>query len=85
MIALTIILHDEFENNMIEITTSLPHLPGANELTIKSTLNATLLQAQSSFCKCAQPMRDDVTMWHHLSLAGCIYKVIPTGSNLHAF
>ena len=25
----------------------------------------------------AQPMREDVTLWHHLSLAGCIHEMIP--------
>ena len=28
-------------------------------------------------CVCAQPLRDNVTMKHHLSLAGCIHKMIP--------
>ena len=27
---------------------------------------------QGSFWKCAQPMRDNITLQHHLSLAGCI-------------
>ena len=30
---------------------------------------------QGSFCECAQPMRDDVTMQRHLSLAGRIHKM----------
>ena len=29
------------------------------------------------FCICTQPMRDNVTMYHCLSLAGCICKMIP--------
>ena len=32
---------------------------------------------QGSFCKCTQPMRDDVTMLHRLSLAGHINRMIP--------
>ena len=32
---------------------------------------------QGSFCKYAQPMRDDVTSLRRLSLAGRIYKIIP--------
>ena len=36
---------------------------------------------QGSFCVFAQPMRD-VTMWRHLSLAGCIHKMIPAESIL---
>ena len=36
------------------------------------------LQYQGSFCECAQPMRDNVTMKHHLSLAGRIQEIILT-------
>ena len=39
---------------------------------------------QGLFGICTQPMRDDVTMYRHLSLTGCIHKMIPeslTGPN----
>ena len=29
-----------------------------------------------SFCVCTQSMRDGVTLWRYLSLAGCIHKMI---------
>ena len=32
---------------------------------------------QGSFCVCDQPMRDDITLYRHLSLAGLIHKMIP--------
>ena len=32
---------------------------------------------QGSFCECAQPMRDDITLMCYLSLAGSIHKKIP--------
>ena len=34
------------------------------------------LSQWDTFCVCDQPMRDDVTMKHCLSLAGCIHKII---------
>ena len=38
---------------------------------------STQSHTQGSFCVCAQPMRDGVTMQHCSSLAGCINKTIP--------
>ena len=35
------------------------------------------IEMPGSFGICAQPMRDDVTMYRHLSLAGRIHKMIP--------
>ena len=35
------------------------------------------INMQGSFCKCTQPMRDNVTFKHHLSLAGGKNKMIP--------
>ena len=35
--------------------------------------------SQGAFCVCAQPMRGDVTLWHHLSMAWHIHKMIPEG------
>ena len=32
---------------------------------------------QGSFCACVQPMRDDVTIQRHLSLAGLMHRMIP--------
>ena len=32
---------------------------------------------QGSFCVCAHPMRDNVTIYRHFSLAGRIHKIIP--------
>ena len=34
-------------------------------------------ELQGSFCACTQPMRDDTTLYHHLSLVGHIHKMIP--------
>ena len=34
---------------------------------------------QGSFCACAQPMRDHVTLWCCLSLAGHMHKMISRG------
>ena len=55
-----------------------------NFLTIKgwgtdfnSLYSKSELLMQGSFCICAQPMRDDVTIQSRLSLAGHIYKMIP--------
>ena len=36
---------------------------------------------KGSFCVCTQPMRNGVSMQHCLSLAGCIYKMIPVYYN----
>ena len=36
-----------------------------------------LIRWQGLFCACAQPMRDDVALQHHLSLAGHVHKTIP--------
>ena len=33
--------------------------------------------AQGSFCVWVQAMRDGITLFHHLSLAGRIYRIIP--------
>ena len=33
-------------------------------------------QNLGSFCVYTQPMRDDVTLYHHLSLAECVHKMI---------
>ena len=35
------------------------------------------LPYRGSFCVCAQPMKDNVTMQHPPSLAGCIHRKIP--------
>ena len=40
-------------------------------------VNSLWSSDQGSFCVCAQPVRDDVTMWRHLSLAGRTHKMIP--------
>ena len=45
------------------------------------TVLLCLRQNQGSICVCAQPMRDNVTLQHHLSLAGCIHKIIPENIN----
>ena len=46
------------------------------DLTI-TRLTAWWIVAQGSFCTCAQPMRDNVTMQRSLSLAGHIHKMTP--------
>ena len=38
---------------------------------------------RGSFWECAQPMRDDVAIQHHHSLAGHIHKTIPASRCLH--
>ena len=35
---------------------------------------------QGSFCVCAQPMGDDVTLQHHLSLVERVHKTVTAGS-----
>ena len=40
-------------------------------------------EMQISFCACTQPMRDGITLYHHLSLAGCILKMIPGMAGQH--
>ena len=45
------------------------------EIGLETPTQGSLLQG--SFCECAQPMRDDVTMQRRLSLAGPIHKIIP--------
>ena len=45
-----------------------------------TTTKYTKALRQGSFCLCTQPMRDDITMWHRLLLAGCIHKMIATHS-----
>ena len=45
-------------------------------------VNTSGCDEQGSFCVCTQPTRDDVTMQRRLSLAGCIHKMIPEGSNI---
>ena len=47
------------------------------------TVLLCLRQNQGSICVCAQPMRDNVTLQHHLSLAGCIHKIIPENINFN--
>ena len=43
----------------------------------QNLLPGNLLQIQGSFCECAQPMRDNITLQCRLSLACCIHKRIP--------
>ena len=40
-------------------------------------LETFVLHWQRAFYACVQPMRDDITLYSHLSLAGCIHKMIP--------
>ena len=47
------------------------------------TVLLCLRQNQRPICVCAQPMRDNVTLQHHLSLAGCIHKIIPENINFN--
>ena len=42
---------------------------------------ASLSKAQGSFCECAQPMRDGITLKRCLSLAGCIHKRTPKSNS----
>ena len=44
-------------------------------------LSIPVAQPQGSFCVCAQPMRDDVTLQHCHSLAGRIHKMSPAGDH----
>ena len=58
--------------NMVSLTISYSHSSCLWLLTISMTTDN-----QGSFCVCAQPMRDDVTLQRRLSLAGRIHKMIP--------
>ena len=37
-----------------------------------------LAMNQGSFCVCTQPVREDIMIYHLLSLAGRIHKMIPS-------
>ena len=79
-----VILYYEFENYALEITATSPRSQWVNGLDSISFTMKSMTACMHVYCMvlryhcvCAQPMRDDVTMWRHLSLAGHIHDMIP--------
>ena len=70
-----------FASGLAEDPKSSQLLQGLVDAALKSPLkgmqDGIKFCTQGSFCECTQPMRDDVTLKCHLSLAGRIHKMIP--------